>query len=443
MSSPLAIAGVTAVIRDLLDSGMIDHQVTDSLGQGVTVSALAPDLITLGAEAAPRLNLFLHQVTPNAAWRNVGYPSRDARGDRVGNPLLALDLHYLLTAYGSADLQAEILLGYACLLLHETPVLTRNAIRTALNPPAPPVTGGLLPSIYKALSAADLAEQFEQIKITPSVMNTEELSKLWTAVQSSYRPTAAYMASVVLIEMPRPARSPLPVLSRGKVDPATKRDAGVAVQPNLVPALPEIETIAPASKQLAAVLGETLTLSGHDLDGVATEYHLLLSNLRLGIELDIGPEVAASGAAKSVQFVLSNDPVNIPAGSYTAVLQLRKPGELLPRRSNVLPLTIAPQIVGGLPVAKVALGANGSLALTPTCSPQLRTNQRVSLILGGTEALADTFNAATATPTFHFEGLLPSTAYRVRLRVDGVDSLIVDRAATPPVFVGPQVETLP
>ena len=93
--------------------------------------------------------------------------------------------------------------------------------------------------------------------------------------------------------------------------------------------------------------------------------------------------------------------------------------------------------------AKVALGANGSLALTPTCSPQLRTNQRVSLILGGTEALADTFNAATATPTFHFEGLLPSTAYRVRLRVDGVDSLIVDRAATPPVFVGPQVETLP
>ena len=278
MSSPLAIAGVTAVIRDLLDSGMIDHQVTDSLGQGVTVSALAPDLITLGAEAAPRLNLFLHQVTPNAAWRNVGYPSRDARGDRVGNPLLALDLHYLLTAYGSADLQAEILLGYACLLLHETPVLTRNAIRTALNPPTPPVTGGLLPSIYKALSAADLAEQFEQIKITPSVMNTEELSKLWTAVQSSYRPTAAYMASVVLIEMPRPARSPLPVLSRGKVDPATKRDAGVAVQPNLVPALPEIETIAPASKQLAAVLGETLTLSGHDLDGVATEYHLLLSN---------------------------------------------------------------------------------------------------------------------------------------------------------------------
>ena len=69
---------------------------------------------------------------------------------------------------------------------------------------------GLLPSIYKALSAADLAEQFEQIKITPSVMNTEELSKLWTAVQSSYRPTAAYMASVVLIEMPRPARSYLP-----------------------------------------------------------------------------------------------------------------------------------------------------------------------------------------------------------------------------------------
>ena len=123
-----------------------------------------------GDDAVPRLNLFLYQVTPNAAWRNVDLPSRDANGRRVSNPPLALDLHYLLTAYGVADLQAEVLLGYGMQLLHENPVLSREAIRTALNPS--PVSGALLPSVYQALRSADLAEQVELLKITPSAMNT-------------------------------------------------------------------------------------------------------------------------------------------------------------------------------------------------------------------------------------------------------------------------------
>ena len=52
-----------------------------------------------------------------------------------------------------------------------------------------------------------LADQLEQIKITPEYLSTEEMSKLWTAVQSHYRPTAAYMATVVLIESTLPARA--------------------------------------------------------------------------------------------------------------------------------------------------------------------------------------------------------------------------------------------
>ena len=135
MSNALAIAGVTAVLKDLLDSGLIDHQVTDALGAGVLVSSLAPDVVPISGDAAvPRLNLFLYQVTPNAAWRNVELPSRDVGGRRVGNPPLALDLHYLVTAYGRTDFQAEILLGYAMHLLHERPMLDRPAIRRALDP---------------------------------------------------------------------------------------------------------------------------------------------------------------------------------------------------------------------------------------------------------------------------------------------------------------------
>ena len=172
MSNALAIAGVTAVLRDLIDGGIIDHNVAPTMGTQVVVSALAPDAINVETDKTRRLNLFLHQATPNAAWRNVGYPSRNAAGDRIANPPLALDLHYLLTAYGSVDLEAEVLLGFAMQVLHETPVLARAAIRKALSAPSP-VPDDILPPIYKALQASELADQIEQIKITPSVMNTE------------------------------------------------------------------------------------------------------------------------------------------------------------------------------------------------------------------------------------------------------------------------------
>src|SRR5215813_15601090 len=131
MSSALAISAVTAVLESLLNS------VYASAGLGsVTVSALAPDLVqsSLGSDSnSLQVNVFLHQVTFNAAWRNVDLPSLAADGrTRVYNPPLALDLHYLLTAYGSEDWQAEALLGHAVQLLFATPVLPRHGIRSTL-----------------------------------------------------------------------------------------------------------------------------------------------------------------------------------------------------------------------------------------------------------------------------------------------------------------------
>ncbi|MET0722072.1 MAG: DUF4255 domain-containing protein [Tardiphaga sp.] len=439
MSSALAIAGVSAVIKDLLDSGLIDGQITDTMGQGVTVSVVAPDSIALGNDAAPRLNLFLHQVTPNPGWRNVGMPGYDASGQqRIGNPPLALDLHYLLTAYGSADLHAEVLLGYAMQLMHETPVLARKAIRKALNPPAAPVNGSLLPSVYQALRVSDLADQLEQIKITQQAMNMEELSKLWTALQAHYRPSAAYQATVVLIDPIRSARSSLPVLTRGKpipdvIDPAKLVEPGVAVQTDLASPFPEIETISLPAKRIAALHGDTIEIGGHNLNGAG--HLLLLSRQQLDIELQVTP--ASSVDKSTVAFVLPDDPANYPAGSYAAVVQLKSPGDTAPRQTNQLSLSIAPQITS-LPAA-ASLDAEGNLTLTPSCKPVLRPDQRVSLILGGNEAPAIAFTAPTTTPTFKFNALPPGI-YRTRLRVDGVDSPIVDRTKTPPVYSGAVIE---
>jgi hypothetical protein len=431
VSNAFALAGVTAVLSELLRDGIVNHNINGVIGSTVGVSAVPPDRVVPanGTEHA-QLNLFLHQVTPNKGWRNEGLPSRDTGGrSRLSNPPLALNLHYLLSAYSGADLQGEILLGFAMQVLHEIPVLTRDAIRTAL---------ATLPPPLDALADSGLDRQIEQIRIVPEYLNTEEMSKLWTATLSHLRPTAAYQASVVLIEATQPALSPLPVLSRGKVDPVTLRDAGVDVHPDLLPPFPQLESIAPDTKQAAAELGDKLIVSGHNLDGVALQYHLLFFNARLSLHLELTPE-SGSASATSVQFDLTGD---IPAGVYAASLQLSKPNEDKPRVTNVVPLIIAPKITGGIP-SSAHLDANGNLTLTPTCTPQVRPEQRVSLILGGAEVQAQSFSTATSTPSFIFERL-PPDKYWVRLRIDGVDSLLVKRnVGEPPRFTGPRIEVLP
>src|SRR5262249_52527716 len=151
--------------------------------------------------------------TPNQGWRNVGLPSADSSGQsRLSNPPLALDLHYLLTAYGASDFQPEILLGYGMQVLHETPVLDRQAIRDT---PAPGTgTGGILTPALQTLTAAEIADQVEQLKITPETLSSDEISNLWSAFGAHYRPTAGYMVSVVLIEGRRETSPALPVRLR-------------------------------------------------------------------------------------------------------------------------------------------------------------------------------------------------------------------------------------
>ena len=442
MSNALAIAGVTAVLRDLLDSGLIDHDVVDAMGQGVAVTAVAPDTIRLeGTDARPQLNIFLYQATPNAAWRNMQLPSRDGNGARMSNPPLALDLHYLVTAYGVTDLQAEVLLGYAMQLLHETPALSRNAIRTALNPPSAPVSGALLPSIYQALRASDLAEQYEQIKITPTPMNTEEMSKLWSALQAHYRPTASYQATVVLIEATRPARAPLPVLTRGPaitsaVDPSKKIETGVVVQATLDSPFPEIDDIELPASQIVAHLGDNVTLKGNNLDG--SNHALLLSLPRLGIERSVTP--ASSADAHAVAFALPNLPVDYPAGTYLIALQVLRPGETTPRSSAQSALRIAPQLTSLTSPPQVFVRDGGGTAtIALTCTPQVRPTQRVSLLLGTLEVLSDPRAVTTANLSFTVIKA-PVGKHRVRLRVDGVDSEAIDRTQSPPVFFEQRIE---
>lgn len=433
MSTALAIAGVTAVLRDLLNDGLVNHNISGVIGSTVTVTALPPDRVTpTGGVEGTQLNIFLHQVTPNTAWRNEALPSRDGSGrQRLSNPPLAIDLHYLITAYGAEELHAEILLGYAMQLLHERPVLDRDAIRVALSPS--PIGGGVLPPALLALSDSGLADQVELIRLTPQVMGSEEMSRLWSALQARYRPTAAYRASVVLIESRQPAHAALPVLTRGPRDLVTGRERGVVVQPHMRPATPTIDLVSGFGGDAIARLDDVVTLEGIHLDGTSRE--VVLEHERLGIVEVLTPTNASDTTTITFAIPVARA-ADLAAGVYRLTARLVRPGESVARTTNAMALAVVPHLVG-LPMTVASAGGTATIGLTAV--PHVRPGQVASLVLGQREVTLPPVTSTTGALTAIVTSAAPGN-HLARLRVDGLDSPIIDRTAVPPEFLNQRIQ---
>lgn len=412
MSNALAIAGVTAVLEYCFNQV---YQSPGSALSGVTISALAPDIIqaSITAAAGPQLqvNLFMHQVTPNAAWRNVGMPSLGPDGStRLANQPLALDLHYLLTAYSNDEMIAEALLGYAVMMLHENPILPRALIQTALN--GVPHTNPL----WSFMATTGLADQIEMIKITPSVLGREEMAWLWTALKADYRPTFPFQVSVVLIEPSTPFSFALPVLRRN-----------ITVQPGPPP---QLLTVSAPIHQSASAPGDVVTLTGETLANASL---VVLSNPKLGINYP--PFAPATVGDTTVTFKVPDDPANFPAGVYNLSLRFLDTGGNVTASTNILPLLVAPVVLPFTAGAAVA-NALGTM-VTLKCKPNVWPSQSASLALAGTaEPLSTTLTASSGTLTFQFPKLAPGQ-YLAQMQVDGVSSQIgVQWTPWPPVFTG-------
>jgi hypothetical protein len=185
----LTLAAVTAVLKDVLSNGLVEHGVPAALGD-VPVTAMPPDRIPIGEEERSQLNVYLFRVTPNTAWRTV-----ERSNGRVLRPPPTVDLHYLLTAYGAQDLQSEILLGAAVELMHARPIVDRETLHATM---AAGSSAALSSPTRAALAAAAPSfSAIERLEITPQYLNTEEMTKLWSALQAHFRVSVAYKVTVV------------------------------------------------------------------------------------------------------------------------------------------------------------------------------------------------------------------------------------------------------
>jgi len=396
MSNALAISAVSATLQNLLTQAV--HADSALSGAEITVVSInkAPK-----NDSTNQVNLFLYQTTPNAAWRNMDPPSGHD-GD-TAQPPLALDLHYLLTVYGagSDELLAHRILGRAMRVLHDHSVLDRQEIATAL-------------------AGNDLGDQLERVRISHEPLTLDEMSKLWGSFQKEYRTSTAYTVSVVLIDSDRASRTPVPVLTRGE------GDVGAVVVPEPTPPFPTLERTEPPKRRDAAILGDVVALHGHHLDGAQW---VRLETNRLADPLELA--ALAGGADRVVRVRLPDDPDALPAGLYAASATILEPdGDV--RTTNEIPLAVAPELVTIAPTPAPRDGT-GAVTLTATVRPNVLSAQAASLLLGAREARAQTHASPTGTLTFIVRQAPPGQHW-LRLRIDGIDSPLVDRTVEPPVF---------
>jgi hypothetical protein len=251
MSNSRAVGAVSSTLKTLL-ADRIDIPPMLLVQPPVTIGIPPedPDMV-----AGPLVNLFLYRICENAALQNQPLPGR---GERSGfdHPPLALDLHYLLTAYGATkdpagpkfedEIMAHYLLGSAMRILHDYPIVT----------PQLDTKGGA-----QVLDPV-LVGARESIKLTLQPISLEDLSKVWTALSRPFRAAAAYEVTVVQIEAEVGEQYSQPVGPGPISGPQVRAVTGLTPTITAIHAARRVDALARA--------GDTLVLDGDGLLGDET-----------------------------------------------------------------------------------------------------------------------------------------------------------------------------
>ncbi len=449
MSNFLAIATVTASLGNFLQ-GEVSQDVP-----GASVTTLRPDG-TDGGNVDPRLNIYAYQVTPNGSMRNADVATRRADGSLLQRPQAALDVHYLLSFYGNeAELIPQRMLGSVVRTLHAQPLLTRAVIQSTIRE-----------ARFNFLSNSDLSDQVERVRFTPTALNLEELSKLWSVFfQVRYTISVAYRASVVLLESDETPRSPLPV-----------RDRNIYILPFRQLTIEQVQSvngprdpILPTSR--LKIMGKQLQGRGRDLaTATGTGGQALQGQETL---VRIGDTVAepTQVSETEIEVDLSNVPVEDLRAGIQRVQVVQPlwigtpPTKHQGLESNMAAIVLHPTMtvgdVNSTPGNPASL-RNGTLTLE-AIRPLIGRKQRVLLLLNEFQRAAEEsaqayqFEApalngipenssqeSTDRITFPFKDVAVGT-YLVRVQVDGAESLLTFAAADPArpedqQYIQPQVE---
>jgi hypothetical protein len=130
------------------------------------------------------VSIFLHRITTDpfsrAATRIPDQPGKQ--------PSLFLDLHYLITYWGTSAEAEQTILGWTMQQLQTTPILDA--------------------SVLSATAGWDISEQ---VQLMPADLQLEDILRIWDALGPKYRLSVSYLARVVRID--RSTTDDLPVVA--------------------------------------------------------------------------------------------------------------------------------------------------------------------------------------------------------------------------------------
>lgn len=426
MSNFLAVATATATLRQ-----MLEETVSRDVG-GATATAVRPNA-PANSLPNPGVNVYLYQITPNAAWRNADVPTRGANGGLVQRPRAAVDLHYLLSFYGNEnELEPQRVLGSVIRVLHEQPLLSRHRIRDVIN-------------ANDFLRASNLDGEPELVKFTQLPLSLEELAKLWSVFfQTPYVLSVAFQATVVFIEGESTPRTTLPV-----------RERNLYVVSFRQPVIDQVTAAAGPRQPILA--NSTLRISGVALRGDVTRVRIgqtvvtpapdQVSDSQIDVVLPAGLRAGIRSVQVEHPRLMGTPPTQHGGIESNAAAFILQPNITLTVSNIAVMLeNRAPIIVDGEALLKATV--------TAVFDPLVGRTQRVKLLLYEFDAPATrptrayTFDAPaangianpaqteTASIAFDVERVF-SGVYLVRVQVDGAESpLAIDASGR---YNAPQV----
>lgn len=400
MTDYRGIAGVSRTLRTLLRDRM----------EAVVDVTIAPPDVVITDVGGKRLNLYLFQISRNAELANQEIPGQGHRA-AYGHPPLSLDLHYLFTAFGSgdteadADLEAQEILGDAMSTLHDFAVITESLT----------VTRAAAGTIGDRILDPSLRGEFERVKITLQPLDLEDVSSLWTALpDANFRRSVGYEISVVQIEAQRPRRFPPPVGERPEGGPA------LLVVPMKRPRIDELRFRRPGDaadtqrRPVHARVGDAMIIRGSDLRGDHTR-------VLLG-DVDVTASVTTHRSDR-IELAIPDDaglqPGPVPVVVVHDVLVGDPPAPRTTFKSNAAVCMLVPRIDSLTP----DLGANPRTLRID--GARLFDADRECLALVG-EIVLHSDEYTTATPArivFELPADLGSGDYAVRVRVGGAENI--------------------
>lgn len=119
------------------------------------------------------LTLFLYRITQSSELRSPATPG----GRNVASPPLALELHYLLTAWADDARMEQTVLTWAMRAIEMHPVLDSSSLTAEAK-----------------WAAADT------VQIVPAELSLDDMSRIWDSLSPKYRLSVAYVARVAHVD---------------------------------------------------------------------------------------------------------------------------------------------------------------------------------------------------------------------------------------------------